>query len=298
MLPPKPAVLLSVPLSVALGPADLRLLGLLRLAVSQHLVLRSPDLPPTMSFLTISGRLALLPQEPLYAVTTGHSAISGYRPPFDGSPRPTPRATPIVAIHTLGLPVFMNLLSALSRSATALTLATGFAMLNPAFAAVEFGQPSVQSYQGQRLKIALPYSRSQGERVSLSRFSVDSVTLADGRVLDGKKFTLMAPLNRNIVVLQSPDNVYGPSVKLAMKVSNQEAGAANFDLALPAFRAATSEASSLAPKNALKSGKRRPVKKSIHRSRVKAKPSIAAPSAAAPVVAPKAAPVPAPSATK
>jgi hypothetical protein len=55
------AVLLSVPLSVALGQADLRLPCLLRLAVSQHLVLRSPDLPPTMSCLIVSGRLALLP---------------------------------------------------------------------------------------------------------------------------------------------------------------------------------------------------------------------------------------------
>jgi hypothetical protein len=189
----------------------------------------------------------------------------------------------------------MNLLSALTRFAAAITLATGFASPAPAFAAVEFGQPSVQSYQGQRLKIALPYSRSQGERVSLSRFSVDSVTLADGRVLDGKKFTLMAPLNRNIVILQSPDNVYGPSVKLAMKISNQDAGASSFDLVLPAFRAAGSEANAASPKSSVKSGKRRTVKKAVRRSRGKAKPSIAVPSAAPPNAA---APTPTQSLTK
>jgi hypothetical protein len=163
----------------------------------------------------------------------------------------------------------MNQISALARAAAAFAFATALLSHLPAQAAVEFGQASVQSYQGQRLKIALPYSRSQGERVSLSRFSVDSVTLADGRVLDGKKFTLMAPLNRNIVVVQSPDNVYGPSVKLAMKVSNQEAGSSIFDLSLPAFRAAGSEAAAASTKSAVKSGKRKPIKKVVRRTRAK-----------------------------
>ena len=144
-------------------------------------------------------------------------------------------------------------------------------------AAVEFGQPSVQSQQGQRLRVAIPYSKTPGEPVSINRFSVDTVTLADGRVLDGKRFLLMAPLHRNMVIVQSPDNVYSPVVKLAMKISNQTPAAASFDLALPPFRAAASEAAEVTAKKSppkRKSVKKKQGQRSMPKAMKKATPSV------------------------
>jgi hypothetical protein len=128
-------------------------------------------------------------------------------------------------------------------------------------AQVELGTASVQSQQGQRLKVVIPYGSGPGEPVSINRFSVESATLADGRTIDPKQFTMMAPLNRNYLVVQSRSNVYSPTVKLAMNVSNTGKGPQVMDLNVPAAKAAAAEAAPVAAVKKTKGKKRAIVKK-------------------------------------
>jgi hypothetical protein len=150
--------------------------------------------------------------------------------------------------------------SIISSVFNALAVFAGLAAISQtAFGAVELGQASVQSVQGQRLKVVVPYGKLPGEQVSVNRFSVESLELPDGRKIDGRKFTLSAPLNRNFVVLHSNENVYATSVKLALNVSNQANSSTTYDLIVPGFKAAADSSPAVVKKSTV--SKRKIVKK-------------------------------------
>ncbi|HYF59317.1 MAG TPA: hypothetical protein VEA81_10205 [Burkholderiaceae bacterium] len=108
-----------------------------------------------------------------------------------------------------------------------------------AAAAVDLGDPSVMSQQGQRLKLALPYGSTPGERVSVSRFEVVSVQApAGGRAPEPADFTIAKPERRNLVLLQSREPVDAPELLLAVRVADQPGSEQTWRIAVPAPRAA------------------------------------------------------------
>ncbi len=123
-----------------------------------------------------------------------------------------------------------------------------------AVAAVQLGQASVLSQQGQRLKVAVPYGSAPGERVPVLRFSiVDASVPAGFQAVSPKSFTVSQGEHRNMVVFQSREIFSAPSVKLSVRVANQDEIAQIYDLNVPANQLATTEAQA-APKKSM--GKR------------------------------------------
>ena len=75
-----------------------------------------------------------------------------------------------------------------------------------AVAAVQLGDASVISQQGQRLKIAVPYGSAPGERVPVLRFTIEELTVPAGfKAPSPRSFTMSQGENRNVVILQSRD---------------------------------------------------------------------------------------------
>ena len=130
--------------------------------------------------------------------------------------------------------------------------------------AIDLGEASVMSQQGQRLKVAIPYGSAPGERVPALRFSVASATSADGRtVLSPDGFTVSKPARRNIVFLQSAEPVHARHLKVVVQVADGQPVSTSYDLQVPPASftaisdAAPGQAAGVAP------GKgRRPVRKS------------------------------------
>lgn len=101
----------------------------------------------------------------------------------------------------------------------------------------ELGDASVLSYQGQRLKIAIPYGSTPNQRVAVTRFAVESVSVPRGfRAPDPRLFTLSKPERRNIVYLQSQEFVDAPSARLVLTVADGEVPKVAYDLAIPPMR--------------------------------------------------------------
>jgi hypothetical protein len=110
--------------------------------------------------------------------------------------------------------------------------------------AIDFGDPSVMSQRGQKLRLALPYGSAPGERVSASRFEVVSVKAPDGwRAPDPATFTVARPEHRNVVFLTSADAVDAPELVLTVRVADQPDSMQTWRLAMPAPRASTAQAS-------------------------------------------------------
>ena len=116
-------------------------------------------------------------------------------------------------------------------------------LASPSVAAIQLGDASVISQQGQRLKIAVPYGSAPGERVPLLRFTIDELTVPAGfKAPSPRSFTMSQGENRNMVILQSRDVFDAPAVNLTIKVANQTDGTQNYQLKVPATQLAALQA--------------------------------------------------------
>jgi hypothetical protein len=127
-----------------------------------------------------------------------------------------------------------------------------------AHAVVDLGDASVLSQQGKRLKVALVYGSSPGERVPVTRFTVAEVR-ADGSTTPAPKaelFTISAPEKRNIVYLQSKEIVRTDKVQIVMTAADTPGKKVVYDLIVPPAKSAATEAEPLAVKKAVLKKKR------------------------------------------
>lgn len=157
--------------------------------------------------------------------------------------------------------------------------------LGAAAADVDLGQASVLSQRGQRLKIAIPFGSSPVDRPSVTRFRVEAVSVPQGYPsLRPEDFTISKPASRNVVFLQSDQDVSAPNVKLSLAVIDDHGQPTNFDLWVPPARAAASTFDPAAA-NAARPVGRRPIHRS-HRARqsadTAAQPALQSPASQSP----------------
>lgn len=114
-----------------------------------------------------------------------------------------------------------------------------------AAAAIDLGDASVLSRQGQRLQLAIPFGSDPGERVAATRFSVVSVeALGDGGAApDPRRFTVSRPERRNVVYLRSEQPVDLERLRIVVSVSglDDEATGAAYDIVVPPARFAAAK---------------------------------------------------------
>ena len=107
----------------------------------------------------------------------------------------------------------------------------------PAAHAIDMGDASVLSQQGQRLKIAVPYGSAPNEAVAVMRFAVGDVTVPAGYLAPkAGDFVISKPERRNFIILQSRESVNAPRVQLVLNVANNDAPKVAYDLAVPPAR--------------------------------------------------------------
>jgi hypothetical protein len=115
----------------------------------------------------------------------------------------------------------------------ALVIATTF-VAQRAHAAIDLGDASVRSQQGQRLKIAVPYGSAPGQRVSAVRFVVSDIEVPPGYKAPAvNKLTILKPIDRNIVYVQSSERFYAPSVQMKIRVVDSDTDPTTFNLRVP-----------------------------------------------------------------
>lgn len=109
-----------------------------------------------------------------------------------------------------------------------------------AAAAIDLGDASVLSRQGQRLQIAIPFGSDPGERVAATRFSVVSVEApgAGADAPDPRRFTISRPERRNVVYLRSERPVENDRLRIVVSVSglDGEGTGAAYDILIPPLR--------------------------------------------------------------
>jgi hypothetical protein len=123
-------------------------------------------------------------------------------------------------------------------SPTALAcFAACMALCSPALSAVDLGDASVMSQQGQRLKIAVVYGSAPGERVPVTRFSIKEVS-AEGTDVAPKaeEFSISQPANRNIFYLQSTDIVNVGKLKLVLTSADAPDKRVIYNLIVPPYK--------------------------------------------------------------
>ncbi|HVL59593.1 MAG TPA: hypothetical protein VM491_24135 [Burkholderiaceae bacterium] len=92
-----------------------------------------------------------------------------------------------------------------------------------AAAAIELGDASVMSQQGQRLKVAIPFGAIPGERVPVLRVMVESVEAPAGFAApDAGGFTVAMPDRRRVIYLQSREPVTAPSLTMRLRIVGDE----------------------------------------------------------------------------
>jgi hypothetical protein len=196
---------------------------------------------------------------------------------------------PVLPLHrrTLG-PI---LAAALLASSAGLAGAT----TSPARPALDLGAPSIQSQQGQRLKLMMPFGSAPGEPVSATRFEVVSVHAPPGFPAPAASgFTISKPASRNLVLLQSREAIEAPELTVTVRVADQPEGVQTWKIGVPPARASmTAEASAASP---LRSATERPARRSTKRRTPAAAPVAPAAPAASSAPAASAAPALAPSA--
>ena len=125
------------------------------------------------------------------------------------------------------------------QAAAALLVAFG---LNGTATAIDLGDASVMSMQGQRLKIAVPYGSKPGEKVPLLRFSIESISgsgTSEGIVVD--EFVISQPEFRNVIYLQSRDPVKASNIKLVLNIADNPVQQVAYDLVVPPLKYAQSQ---------------------------------------------------------
>jgi hypothetical protein len=134
--------------------------------------------------------------------------------------------------------------------ATSVTSLIGLVPFSVAHSAVDIGEASVISQQGQRLKVAITYASAPGERVPVTRFSVSDVSSeSTGEVPKANQFTISQPATRNVLYLQSKEIVKIDKLKLTMVAADTPGKNVVFDLLVPPAKSAAQE---VAPKAATK----------------------------------------------
>ena len=109
--------------------------------------------------------------------------------------------------------------------------------------AIDLGEASVLSQQGQRLKVVVPYGSAPGENVPVLRFSVQSASAPAGSAAPNPAlFTIARPARGNVVVLQSNEIVSAPEVELVLAVAGQPGAQATYRLKIPPAQLAASPA--------------------------------------------------------
>lgn len=150
-------------------------------------------------------------------------------------------------------------MNARCTTAFASRLALVVSLAVPAIAhAIDPGDASVLSQQGQRLKVVVPFGSAPGEHVPVSRFSIASVSVPEGHAVpNASQFVISMPERRNVVYLQSREPVNAPSVQLVLAIANSDTERVAYDLVVPPPVYAVSQASEERPTPV----KRRPAKR-------------------------------------
>lgn len=131
--------------------------------------------------------------------------------------------------------------------------------------AIELGEASVLSQQGQRLKVAVPFGSGPNERVPVLRFAVTSVNTPDGQPAPAASdFTISKPDRRNVVYLQSGEPVALERLRIELFVAGNEVERISYDLKIPPQRFAASQADP-APAQQASAATRRPVRRVAQR---------------------------------
>jgi hypothetical protein len=193
---------------------------------------------------------------------------------------------PVPPLHrrTLG-PI---LAAALLASSAGLAGAT----TSPAQPALDLGAPSIQSQQGQRLKLMMPFGSAPGEPVSATRFEVVSVHAPPGFPAPAASgFTISKPASRNLVLLQSREAIEAPELTVTVRVADQPEGVQTWKIGVPPARASMAvQPQAAAPGPAAVRPARRGAKKRAPAAAPAAPAASAAPTASAAVAASAAAP--------
>jgi hypothetical protein len=129
-------------------------------------------------------------------------------------------------------------------------------------AAVDLGNASVMSQQGQKLKVAVAYGGELGEKVSAVRFVVDEVNVPAGfSAPPANSLTVLKPANRNVVYVQSTERFDAPNLQLVMRVAGTGGSEpTRFNLVVPAARLAAVDSDPSPAAKSMKNGKT-PVKR-------------------------------------
>jgi hypothetical protein len=111
------------------------------------------------------------------------------------------------------------------------------AFSSPAFSVVDLGDASVMSQQGQRLKIAVVYGSAPGERVPVTRFSINEISTEGNEAApSAAQFSISKPANRNIFYLQSTDIVNVSKLKLVMTSADAPDKRVIYNLVVPPYK--------------------------------------------------------------
>jgi hypothetical protein len=128
-------------------------------------------------------------------------------------------------------------------NASALTCAILSLLSVNAIAAVDLGDASVLSQQGQRLKVAVVYGSGPSERVPVTRFSVAEVRSNDSSAAPkAELFTISAPEKRNIIYLQSREIIRTDKIQLVMTSADSPSKKVIYDLIVPPAKSALTAA--------------------------------------------------------
>lgn len=123
---------------------------------------------------------------------------------------------------------------------TSLGLVCAFSACQTQAQSVDLGDASVLSQQGQRLKLAVPFGSEPGANIPLLRFQVQSVEAGEGqRAPSAKGFTISKPENRNVIFLQSEENVSASNLKLVLAVADGSGKRVAYDIVVPPASAST-----------------------------------------------------------
>jgi hypothetical protein len=136
--------------------------------------------------------------------------------------------------------------------------------------AIDMGDASVLSMQGQRLRVAVPYGSVPGQRVPVMSISVASVEVPEGHTVPAAAaFVISKPEHRNVIFLQSREAVTAPNLKLVLKVANSDTPQVAYDIAVPPMRWAPTQVADNNPKTSKArhgSSKRKPMAAAAPRS--------------------------------
>lgn len=129
---------------------------------------------------------------------------------------------------------------ALPRTRSWRALAGGVACLLPLgwAQAIDLGDASVLSQQGQNLRVAVPFGSAPGAHISVTRFSVLAAEAPPGEFAPAPSdFVIAKAPRRNVVFFTAPPAFTGSALRLTVAVSDPAGSRVTYDLRVPPFRA-------------------------------------------------------------